>query len=300
MQNILSRIKSGEILLSDGAMGTMLMSKGLKSGECPEVFNLVRLDILKEIAQAYLDAGADLIQTNTFGASPIKLAFYGLEGKTEEINRNAVLAVKEIVAGKAYVNASVGPSGKMIYPLGELTQDLLFDNYFRQIKALISAGADVISIETMTDILEAVLAVKAAKQINKDIPVIASMTFEKTKRGYYTIMGVTIAKATEELKNAGADIIGSNCGYGILNMIEIAEEFRKCSDLPVIIQSNAGVPGIQNGNLIFPESNEFMSSRIKGLVDSGVSIIGGCCGTTPEYISAFRKELNLVSPAKSL
>jgi 5-methyltetrahydrofolate--homocysteine methyltransferase len=295
MVNILSRIKSGDILLSDGAMGTMLMSKGLKSGECPEVFNLVKQDILKEIAQAYLDAGADLIQTNTFGASPLKLSFYGLEGKTEEINRNAVQSVKEIVDEKAYVNASVGPSGKMIYPLGELTQDLLFDNYSRQIKALIYAGADVISIETMSDILEAVIAVKAAKKIKKDIPVIASMTFEKTKRGFYSIMGVTIQRAAEELKNAGADIIGSNCGYGIMDMIDIAKEFRKCSDLPIIIQSNAGIPQIRNGNLFFPESNEFMSSHIKELVDAGVSIIGGCCGTTPEYISSFRKELNLIS-----
>jgi 5-methyltetrahydrofolate--homocysteine methyltransferase len=298
MQNILSRIKSGEILLSDGAMGTMLMSKGLKSGDCPESFNLENPELLKEIAQTYLDAGADLIQTNTFGASPLKLADYELEDKTEEINGIAVTVVKQIVEGKAYVNASVGPSGKMIYPLGELTQDQLYDNYFRQISALINSGADVISIETMSDILEAVLAVKAAKDIKNDIPVIASMTFEKTKRGYYSIMGVTISKAAEELKNAGADIVGSNCGYGILDMIDIAKEFRKCSDLPLIIQSNAGLPEIKNGNLIFPESEEFMSSRIRELIDAGVRIIGGCCGTTPEYISAFRKELDLILSVK--
>jgi 5-methyltetrahydrofolate--homocysteine methyltransferase len=274
------------------------MSKGLKSGDCPESFNLENPELLKEIAQTYLDAGADLIQTNTFGASPIKLADYKLEDKTEEINGIAVTVVKQIVEGKAYVNASVGPSGKMIYPLGELTQDQLYDNYFRQISALINSGADVISIETMSDILEAVLAVKAAKDIKNDIPVIASMTFEKTKRGYYSIMGVTISKAAEELKNAGADIVGSNCGYGILDMIDIAKEFRKCSDLPLIIQSNAGLPEIKNGNLIFPESEEFMSSRIRELIDAGVRIIGGCCGTTPEYISAFRKELDLILSVK--
>ncbi len=298
MQNILSRIKSGEILLSDGAMGTMLMSKGLKSGDCPESFNLDNPELLKEIAQTYLDAGADLIQTNTFGASPLKLADYKLEDKTEEINGIAVTVVKQIVEGKAYVNASVGPSGKMIYPLGELTQDQLYDNYVRQISALINSGADIISIETMSDILEAVLAVKAAKEIKNDIPVIASMTFEKTKRGYYSIMGVTIPKAAEELKNAGADIIGSNCGYGILDMIDIAKEFRKYSDLPLIIQSNAGLPEIKNGNLIFPETEKFMSSHIRELIDAGVSIIGGCCGTTPVYISAFRKELDLILSPK--
>jgi len=274
------------------------MSKGLKSGNCPETFNLDNPELLKEIAQTYLDAGADLIQTNTFGASPLKLADYELENKTEEINRNAVFAVKQIVEGKAYVNASVGPSGKMIYPLGELTEDQLYESYFRQVTALIDSGSDIISIETMSDILEAVLAVKAAKEIKNDIPVIASMTFEKTKRGYYSIMGVTIAKAAEELKNAGADIIGSNCGYGIMDMIDIAKEFRKCSDLPLIIQSNAGLPEVKKGNLIFPESEEFMSSHIKELIDSGVSIIGGCCGTTPEYISAFRKELDLITAVK--
>ncbi len=298
MQNILSRIKSGEILLSDGAMGTMLMSKGLKSGDCPELFNLDNPGLLKEIAQTYLDAGADLIQTNTFGASPLKLADYKLENKTEEINRNAVIAVKQIVDGKAYVNASVGPSGKMIYPLGDITPDQLYESYFRQVTALISSGSDIISIETMSDILEAVLAVKAVKDIKNDIPVIASMTFEKTKRGYYSIMGVTIPKAAEELKNAGADIIGSNCGYGILDMIDIAREFRKYSDLPLIIQSNAGLPEVKKGNLIFPESEEFMSSHIKELIDAGVSIIGGCCGTTPEYIAAFRKELDLILSVK--
>ncbi len=293
MEAILDRIKRGEILVADGAMGSLLMARArdLIKGKCPEVVNLSRPDILEEIARLYLEAGAEIVQTNTFGGSPLKLSDYGLEDKTEEINRAAVNAVKKVDAGKAYVSASCGPTGKMLKPYGNIGPEAMAENFTRQLKVLIEAGADIICVETMTDIQEAVLAVKAARAISPAIPVMATMTFNKTPRGFFTIMGVNIEKATKELEAAGADIIGSNCGNGIENMIEIAKEFKKYSTLPLIIQSNAGLPEIKDDTAVYPETPAFMAEKSKELAAVGVSIIGGCCGTTPEHIRAISKIL---------
>lgn len=286
MEALLERIKKGEILVADGAMGSLLMAraKDLIKGKCPEFINLLRTDILTEVAGLYLDAGADIVQTNTFGGSPIKLSDYSLDDKTEEINRAAVLAVKEVVAGKAYISASCGPSGKMLKPYGTTDPEEMSESFSRQLNVLIDAGTDIICVETMTDVQEAVLAVKAAKGISSSVPVMATMTFDKTPRGFFTMMGVTIEKAVKELEAAGADIIGSNCGNGIENMILIAKEFKQFTTLPVIIQSNAGLPEVKGDGVIYPETPEFMAEKSKELVAAGVSIIGGCCGTTPEHI----------------
>jgi len=289
MKSLLKRLKDGEILVADGAMGTMLMDFGLKPGDPPESFNLTRLEVLEEIAGLYLDAGADIIQTNTFGASPLKLAFYSLEDKTEEINRNAVLAVRKVVGDRAYVSASCGPSGRLLKPYGDTEAEEIYNSFERQMKALISAGVDAICIETMTDLKEATLAIKAAKTVSPSTPVMATMTFDPTPKGFYTVMGVSIEDAAQGLKEAGADIIGSNCGNGIENMVRIAREFREYSSLPLIIQSNAGIPEIRGNTTVYPETPEFMAEKAKELVLSGVSIIGGCCGTTPDHIRAIRK-----------
>ena len=292
MNTIFKRIKNREILVADGAMGTMLFAKGLLPGKPPESVNLKNPEILKEIAQAYLDAGADIIQTNTFGASPLKLSDYGMQDKTEEINRIAVEKVRKVVREKAYVSGSVGPSGKLLKPFGDTEPDDIYLSFKRQMKALINAGIDLICIETMTDLNEATLAIKAAKSISPEIPIMSTMTFDKTTRGFYTIMGVSIEDAVVGLQKAGADIIGSNCGNGIENMIKIAHEFKKLTILPIIIQSNAGIPEMKDGKLFYSETPEFFAEKTKELIDTGVSIIGGCCGTTPEYIRAIRKVID--------
>ena len=288
MEPILERVKKGEILIADGAMGSLLMAraKDLIKGKSPEFINLSRPDILEEVASLYLEAGADIVQTNTFGGSPLKLSDYSLDDKTEEMNRSAVLAVKKVVEGKAYVSASCGPSGKMLKPYGNVDQDAMYYNFFRQLKVVIEAGADIVCVETMLDVKEAVLAIKAAKSISTSIPVMATMTFDKTPRGFFTVMGVNIEKAAKELEAAGADIIGSNCGNGIENMILIAREYKKHTSLPLIIQSNAGLPEMKEDMVIYPETPEFMAEKSKELAAAGVSIIGGCCGTTPDHIRA--------------
>lgn len=284
MKPVLERIAHGEILIADGAMGTMLMAQGLQPGEPPESLNLSKPAVLESIAKAYLDAGADIIQTNTFGGSPLKLALHGLDEKTEEINRIAVQAVRRAVNHNAYISGSCGPSGKLLEPYGDTDTSTMRENFERQIAALAEAGVDIICVETMTDLTEASIAVKAAKAVHPEMTVMATMTFDPTPRGFFTVMGIDVKQAAQGLEAAGADIIGSNCGNGIENMIKIAQEFRSASRLPLIIQSNAGIPKIDGTETIYPETPEFMAEKSKELASTGVSIIGGCCGTTPEHI----------------
>ena len=295
MENLLKRLRRGDVLVADGAMGTMLMRRGFKPNECLESINLSEPEILQEIAGEYLNAGAEIIQTNSFGASPLKLELFSLADKAEEINRKAVEAVRKAVGKAAYVSGSCGPTGKLLIPYGDTAPDQVYESARRQMSALINAGVDVICVETMTDITEATLFVKAAKSVSPSLPVIATMTFDRTPKGFFTIMGVTIERAIEELTRAGADIIGSNCGHGIEMMIKIAREFKIRTTLPVIIQSNAGLPEIIDGAPVWAESPEFMADKARQLLDLGVSIIGGCCGTTPEHIGAIR---NMVDAAR--
>lgn len=289
LKPILERINVGEILVADGAMGSLLFQRGLQPGECPESLTLTKPEVLEEIARLYYDAGAVIIQTNTFGASPMKLLEYGLEEKTEEINSTAVECVRKVVGDRAYISGSCGPSGKILKPYGDADPDVLYQSFERQLKSLIMAGVDILCIETMTDLREATIAVRAAKNISPHITVMATMTFDKTPRGFFTVMGVSIQKAAEGLQEAGASITGSNCGNGIENMILIAREFKKVSSLPILIQSNAGVPEMKNGKLVYPETADFFAQNIPAMRDAGVSIIGGCCGTTPDHIRAIKK-----------
>lgn len=295
MTGLLERLKDGDVLVSDGAMGTMLIARGLKSGDCPEKLNLERPEILREIASLYLDAGSDIVSTNTFGGSPLKLADYGLDSQTETINRAAVRAVADAVAGRALVAGSVGPCGKLLKPYGDVEPDLVKDGFTRQIGAMLEESVDVIFVETMTDLNEAVLAVEAARALSSSIPVAATMTFEVTPRGIFSIMGNTVEQACQRLKAAGADILGSNCGNGIEKMISIAEDFINHSDVPLLIQSNAGLPEIEGDRLVYSESPDFMANKSRELIELGVRIIGGCCGTTPEHIKAMRGVVNELS-----
>ena len=289
MEGILTRLASGEVLVCDGGLGTMLMERGLPPGACPESFNLEQPQVLEDIARQYVDAGADIITANTFGGSPLKLALFGLADRAAEINARAVEVARKAAGGRACVGASLGPSGKLLKPYGDADPEEVYAGYELQARAVIGAGADAILMETMIDLAEAVLAVKAAKAASPAIPVTATMTFDRTPRGFFTIMGVSVEKACAGLAEAGADVIGSNCGNGIEAMVEIAREMRGLSRLPLLIQPNAGLPQSgPGGTLSYPETPAFMAGRVGALLEAGVSIIGGCCGTTPEHIRAFR------------
>jgi 5-methyltetrahydrofolate--homocysteine methyltransferase len=291
-QTLAERIARRDPLLVEGGMGTMLFERGLAPGACPETFNLQRPEVLREIAQAYADAGADVVETNTFGASPLALARYGLHDKVEAINAAAVGAARAAAGDRAFVAACIGPCGAMLKPYGDAEPDNVLAGYRRQVEALVGAGIDGVFVETMIDLSEARLAVRAAKAVAPDLPVLASMTFDATPRGFFTVMGVAIEQAASGLRAAGADAVGSNCGNGIEKMVEIARAFAECTDLPLVIQSNAGLPDTSSGAAVYPETPEFMAARVPDLLAAGVSIVGGCCGTTPQHISAFREAID--------
>ena len=280
-------LKTGKILVSDGAWGTFLYQKGLKPGECPEQWCITHFDEVKDIAKSYIDAGADMIKTNSFGGTCFKLEHYGLEGKTKEINEAAARASRE--AGDKWVIASAGPSGKMLVT-EEVTQQELYDAFKEQITALEKGGADAVCIETMSDIEEAAIAIKAAKE-NTKLEVICTFTFDRTVRGdYRTMMGISPADAAKACIEAGADIIGTNCGNGIQRMIDIVKEIKSAApEAFIIVHSNAGLPLDNNGKLIYPETPQETSEFVPALIKAGANIIGGCCGTTPDHIRAIKK-----------
>lgn len=288
MIDIRDRLSKGEILIADGAMGTQLYQRGLKMGQAPEAYNLLHPDYLIEIATEYYRAGADIIQTNTFGATPYRLAMYNLDDQVKEINCAAVDAVRQAVGDHAYIAGSCGPTGATLMPYGDIAPEQVYESFLIQMQALCDAGVSHLCIETMIDLEEAKLALRAARAISASLPVMVTMTFNKTPRGYFTIMGNKVETVATELAAGGADLLGSNCGNGVDQMIEIATEFQNYTDLPLLIQANAGLPEIVNGETVYLESPEFMAAKIPMLIENGVSIVGGCCGTTPAHIKAFR------------
>lgn len=289
--NIFDEIKTNGILLSDGALGTMLLSRGMQAGECPELWNLKNPGVLKEIAESYLEAGADIITTNSFGGSRIKLSGYGLENQTEEINRAAAEIYREAAGDSKHVAGSIGPTGKMLL-MGDITEEEMYEAFYEQATALEMGGADIIIIETMSDADEAALAVKAARTGTR-CTVIATMTFSKGLNcKYHTMMGVSPEDMTFKLKTAGAHVVGSNCGNGIRDMIGIARAVRSVDgEIPVIIQANAGIPDLIEGKTVFHETPEIMAAYVPELINAGVNIIGGCCGTTPSHIKEMARAL---------
>ncbi|MFQ3550353.1 MAG: homocysteine S-methyltransferase family protein, partial [Armatimonadota bacterium] len=223
MKSLLERLADGEILISDGAMGTFLQAKGLQPGECPEAWCVSRPEDVKSIAEAYINAGSDMVETNSFGGSSYKLKEYGLEDKVVEFNKAAAKLAKEAAGDKCYVAASVGPTGQIVEDEGGMvTPEDLYNSFKEQVIALEEGGADALCIETMSSITEAVQAIKAAKE-NTKLPVIATFTFEPGARGFRTMMGVDPETAAKAAVEAGADIVGANCGNGIENMIKITK-----------------------------------------------------------------------------
>lgn len=288
MDRITDTVRQGSILVSDGAWGTFLYRKGLKSGECPELWNIERFIDVYDIAKSYIDAGADMVETNSFGGSRIKLAMYGLEDRAFEINEAAAKASRRAAGEERHVIASIGPTGKMLIT-GDVTKEELYDAFSEQSRALYKGGADAVCVETMMDKDEAAIAVKAAKE-NTPCEIICTFTFQKGKGGQYrTMMGVSPAEAAAAAMEAGADIIGTNCGNGTEDMTDIVKELRAAfPGIPILVQANAGMPCNISGADVYPETPEVMASFVGRLIDAGANIIGGCCGTTPAHIKAVK------------
>jgi 5-methyltetrahydrofolate--homocysteine methyltransferase len=285
MNTFRDRLASG-LIIGDGGWGALLANRGLPAGAPPERWTLEKPEIIDEIARAYAEAGAELITTNTFGASPMRLAQHRLGDRFEEINRRAVEIARTAADGRAWVSGSIGPTGRLLAPLGDADPAEVGRGFAEQARVLIDAGADLICIETMTDLAEALLAVRGVRSISADVPVMATMTFDVVPRGAFTVMGVSVPMAAEALAAAGADIVGANCGAGVEDMLVVAEAFLSCATVPVAIQPNAGLPVLELGSLTYPETPERFAESVAPLATRGVRIIGGCCGTTPAHIRA--------------
>jgi 5-methyltetrahydrofolate--homocysteine methyltransferase len=291
-EGLRERLQRGERLVGDGAWGTQLMQRGLPEGRPPEWIALERPEVIEEVARLYVAAGADLVTTDTFGGSSFRLALHGLEAERERINRQAVEAARRACEGRALVSASVGPTGRLLEPYGDVSPETVHEAFAEQVATLAAAGADLVCVETMSDLTEATLAVRAARTHAPGLPVMATMTFEPNPRGYHTVMGVSVEQAVKGLKDAGADLVGSNCGTGMEDMVAIARELVRVSDLPVAVQPNAGLPEMQGSSVVYRETPEAMAARVPELLDLGVALVGGCCGTTPEHVRELRRAVD--------
>ena len=282
---ILDRLANDEMLVFDGATGSYLQLHGLEPGGCPELMNAEAPEVVQQMSANYFEAGSDMVLTNSFGGNRFGLERYGVGDRVRELNMKAAQNARAVAPPGGYVIGSVGPTGKFIEPLGDVSEEEMYDALAEQITALEEGGADGVMIETQLAIEEAALAVRAAKE-NTKLVVMATMVFDKGPRGYFTMMGVTPEKAVEGLEEAGADIVGTNCGNGIERMVEIATMMRAVTDKYLAVQSNAGIPTIVKGETCYPESPEFMAEGYRKLAELPVNVLGGCCGTTPAHIKA--------------
>lgn len=295
MRSILKAIENGNILISDGGWGTFLHSLGLEVGACPEIWNVTHREQVLSIPKSYIEAGADMVLTNSFGAHPVRLEHYGLQDRAYELNETAAQISREAAGDDHFVLGSIGPSGAIIM-MGEVPEEKVYNGFRIQVEALSKGGVDAICVETMSEIAEACLAIRAAKEFT-NLEVVCTFTYQKTVHGYYrTMMGVSPEEMISAVKDAGADIIGANCGIGFDQMVEIVHEIRAAdNNTPVLVHANAGIPIIKNNKTVFPETPEMMRPMVKELIKAGVNIIGGCCGTTPEHIRVLVNEVKGVN-----
>jgi len=288
MHETIERLTAGGPVVTDGAWGTQLQQRGLAVGGCPDAWNLTEPEKVEEVARAYVQAGSQVILTNTFGANRFVLARHKLDDKVAEINRAGVEISRRAADGRAKVFASIGPSGVMLM-MGKVSEAELQAAFAAQAEAMAEAGADGIVVETMADPAEARLAVAAGRATG--LPVVACMTFDSGPSKDRTMMGTTPEQAARELTSAGADVIGANCGQGIAGFVEICRRLYAATNGPVWIKPNAGLPELVDGRTVYRQTPEQFAAYVPQLVEAGAGFVGGCCGTTPEFIRAVRERL---------
>jgi len=294
-KDFLSAIKT-KVMLFDGGMGTMLMQRGLEEWEVPETWNIERQDDLVEIHAAYIDAGAEVVQTNTFGATRIKLSSSEAGRKLDvaEVNRRAVEAVVEAVkrSGRddVFIAGDMGPTGGFFPPVGDLTPEKVRDAYREQAHSLDDAGVDIFLIETMFDVREALEAVRAVREVSGK-PVVVELTFEKKPKGFFTLMGDSPEDGIEALLKGGADVVGANCTITSDVMVELAGVMRPLTDAPLLFQPNAGKPKMEHGKPVYTQKPEEFALDMMNIVRIGANAVGGCCGTNPDFIRALHAHL---------
>lgn len=292
--SLLEAIKT-RVLLSDGAMGTQLQRAGLEPGGCGEAWNLDHPDRVLAIQRGYVNAGSDILLTNTFGGCRIMLNRHEQGERTAEINRAAVAVAREALGGRGFVLGDIGPFGGLMEPYGEIARSDVEAAFREQAKALVEGGADGIIIETQTALEELEIGIAAAHEAGAKV-VIGSVAFDRMvdEDDVRTMMGVSPERAAEFMAEHGCHIAGLNCGTGVDMRFaaDIVKRYIKTSGLPVMAQPNAGQPVLVNMQVQYNETPEEMSAGLPGLLAAGARIVGGCCGSTPDHIRMFRKILD--------
>ncbi len=283
MHALIQDLLAGGPVVTDGAWGTQLQARGLGLGEFPDAWNLTHPDRVAEVAAAYVQAGSRVILTNTFGANRVRMAEHPEVASLPEVNTRGVEISRAAAKGKAAVFASIGPSGKLLLS-GETTEDALRSAFSEQAKALAAAGADALVVETMADLQEAEIAVAAAAATG--LPVVASMVFDSGKDKDRTMMGTTPEQAAAALVEAGAQVVGANCGQGIDGFLNICKRLHAATGVPIWVKPNAGLPVVVQGQVKYGANPSDFSAKTSELIKLGASFVGGCCGTIPEVIRA--------------
>lgn len=282
------------VLLCDGAMGTQLQLRGMKPGECGELWNVSRPDEVRAIHAAYARAGCDLVTSNSFGASAVSLKRHGLESRVSELNLAAARVAREAAGDDRYVLGDIGPLGELVEPFGDISEEEARAAFVEQAAALAEGGVDALLVETMADPNELSIAVRVAKSAASGLPVLATFTFSRGGGVFRTMMGTTIADAVAIAIDAGADVVGSNCGTSLsLNdYLDLADELVSAAGkTPVILQPNAGSPRQQDGKLVYDATPRDFAALVPAFLKTGLRVFGGCCGTTPEHLAAAREAL---------
>lgn len=279
-----------KVILFDGGFGSELIKRGLTSGKIPDILNIEQPNIISEIHQSYYNAGSDMCQTNTFGSTPLNLSHHNLENRIEEIIENAIKNIQEVRPSGCLIVGDIGPTGEFRPPVGNASSDQWYSSFSTQTK-LLEKGVDLWHIETISDLEEMLAAVKAVREISKK-PLIASITYKKTKRGFFTIMGNSLEKCIETLNNEEVDVIGANCTLGSNDMLELLKLAKNYTSKPISVKPNAGQPIIKGDKTYYNQPVEEFTSDIHKMIKLGAKIIGGCCGTSPETILAIRKTLD--------
>jgi len=288
--NILDKVKESGLIF-DGAMGSMLIAAGLKGGKISELWNLESPQVIEDIHKAYFDAGSDVAVTNSFGASPFKLKKMGVDADPEKLNVAAAEIAKRAAGPGQYVAGDMGPLGEMLQPAGLLTQEEAEKHYVKQATFLASGGIDFFILETFFDLNEILAAIRGIRTVS-DLPIFATMTFQQKPTGFFTLMGNKPGDSMNKLVEAGASVVGANCSLASDTMVDLARIIRDSVDVPVMIQPNAGAPKNVGDIVVYPETVDYFCNNILTLKKMGIDVVGGCCGTTPEFIRAMADKIS--------
>jgi methionine synthase I (cobalamin-dependent) len=292
MHRLIEELIAAGPVVTDGAWGTQLQARGLGIGDFPDLWNLTHPESVAEVARAYVNAGSGVILTNTFGANRFRLRENNAADRVAEVNKRGVEISLAAAKGRARVFASIGPTGKMLVS-GEVTEDEVLEAFSEQAQALADAGADGLVVETMSDLTEARLAVEGARKTG--LPVVACMVFDSGKEKDRTMMGNTPEQTARTLTEAGADVVGANCGQGIAGFVAICKRLASATDRPIWIKANAGLPTVVDGRTQYLAKPDEFAGHIPELLSLGAKFVGGCCGTSPEFITAVCRRIRPVS-----